>query len=199
VSAGAPELPELILADAGAWRAWLEAHHADAAGAWLVLARKGTTEPTRLKYDEALEEALCYGWIDGQVRRRDERTYRQRFTPRRPRSSWSRRNVSLAERLLAEGRLRPAGAAAIAQAKADGRWDAAYSGPATAEAPPDLAAALDAEPEARATFGLLSSQNRYAILYRIGAAKRPATRAARIARYVEMLARGETVYPQGRR
>src|SRR3954471_21326370 len=101
--------PTLILPDAEAWRAWLDAHHGDSAGVWLVLAKKGTVEPTSLSYDDALEEALCHGWIDGQVRRRDEATYKQRFTPRRKRSPWSKRNVGHAERLVSEGRMQPAG------------------------------------------------------------------------------------------
>jgi uncharacterized protein YdeI (YjbR/CyaY-like superfamily) len=164
-----------------------------------VLAKKGTTEPTSLTYDEALEEALCHGWIDGQVKRRDEGTYRQRFTPRRSRSRWSQRNVGLAERLLADGRMRPAGVSEIERAKADGRWDAAYAGAAAIDVPADLAAALDAEPQARALFDALTSQNRYAILYRVTTAKRPATRARRIEQFVAMLARGETPYPKKRK
>jgi uncharacterized protein YdeI (YjbR/CyaY-like superfamily) len=190
-----PELSELIVADAAAWRAWLAEHH-ESAGVWLVLAKKGTTEPTSLTYDEALEEALCHGWIDGQVRRHDEATYRQRFTPRRPRSSWSKRNVTIAEALLADGRMHPAGIAEIERAKGDGRWDAAYAGSATIEVPADLAEALAAEPKAHALFQSLSRQNRYAILYRITTAKRADTRARRIQQFVAMLARGETLYPQ---
>jgi uncharacterized protein YdeI (YjbR/CyaY-like superfamily) len=190
------ELPELLIADTGAWREWLHASH-ESTGVWLVLAKKGVIEPTRLTYDEALEEALCFGWIDGQVRRRDERTYRQRFTPRRARSSWSQRNVGLIERLDAEGRMHPAGLAAVERAKRDGRWETAYAGQATIAVPDDLAAALAAEPTARAMFETLSSQNRYAVLYRIGEAKRADTRARRIERFVAMLARGETVHPQG--
>ena len=192
------EPQELIVRDARAWRAWLTKHHADPDGVWLVLAKKGTEKPTNLTYDQALLEALCHGWIDGQVRRRDEGTYRQRFTPRRQRSSWSKRNTEIAERLLAEGRMHPAGVAEVERAKADGRWDAAYAGPASIEVPADLAAALAAEPKAQAMFAGLSGQNRYAILYRIETAKRPDTRARRINELVAMLARGETVHPQGR-
>jgi uncharacterized protein YdeI (YjbR/CyaY-like superfamily) len=162
----------------------------------LVLAKKGTTSPTSLTYDEALEEAICFGWIDGQVRRRDERTYLQRFTPRRARSRWSKRNTTLAERLISEGRMQAPGIAEIERAKADGRWEAAYAGPATAGVPDDLAAALATEPKAKTTFERLTSQNRYSILHRIEAAKRPETRAQRIAEFVAMLARGETVHPQ---
>jgi uncharacterized protein YdeI (YjbR/CyaY-like superfamily) len=194
----AAELPELSVPDAAAWRVWLDGHHEDSAGVSLVLAKKGVTEPTSLTYDQALEEALCFGWIDGQVRRRDETTYRQRFTRRRSRSSWSKRNVGLVERLLAEGRVRPAGMAEVERARADGRWAAAYAGSASIEVPPDLAAALAAEPKARAMFKILSSQNRYAVLYRIETAKRPETRRRRIEQFVAMLARGETVHPQKR-
>ena len=165
----------------------------------LVLAKKGTTSPTSLSYDEALEEAICFGWIDGQVRRRDERTYLQRFTPRRARSRWSKRNTALAERLTGEGRMAAPGLAEVERAKADGRWEAAYAGPATARVPDDLTAALAADPEAKAMFERLTSQNRYAILHRIEAVKRPETRARKIAEFAAMLARGETVYPQARR
>jgi uncharacterized protein YdeI (YjbR/CyaY-like superfamily) len=193
------ELPELTVADAATWRRWLAGHHDDPAGVWLVLAKKGTTKPTSLTYDQALEEALCHGWIDGQVRRRDKHTYKQRFTARRSRSAWSRRNVGIVERLVIEGRMHPAGVAAAAQAKTDGRWAAAYAGQASIELPGDLAAALAAEPAAQAMFEILTSQNRYAVLYRIDAAKRADTRARRIEQYVAMLARGETIHPQRRR
>jgi len=174
----------------------LSEHHGDPDGVWLVLAKKGTEKPTSLSYDQALEEALCHGWIDGQARRRDETTYRQRFTPRRRRSSWSKRNTGHAERLLAEGRMHPAGVAEVERAKADGRWDVAYAGPAEIEVPPDLAKALAAEPKAQAMFEGLNSQNRYAVLYRIATAKRADTRARRIEQFVAMLARGETIHPQ---
>jgi uncharacterized protein YdeI (YjbR/CyaY-like superfamily) len=192
----ANELPELIVPDAAAWRAWLEAHHADTPGVWLILAKKGTTEPTSVSYDQALDEALCYGWIDGQTRRRDEATYQQRFTPRRARSAWSKRNVGIVARLVEEGRMQPAGQAEIDRAQADGRFEAAYAGPATIEMPDDLAAALDANPEARRVFAQLNSQNRYAVLYRLTTAKRADTRARRIEQFTAMLARGETFYPQ---
>jgi uncharacterized protein YdeI (YjbR/CyaY-like superfamily) len=194
----AVQLPELIVADAAAWRVWLAEHHEGSAGVSLVLAKKGITEPTSLTYDQALGEALCYGWIDGQVQSRDETTYRQRFTRRRPRSSWSKRNVGIVERLHAEGRMHPAGVAEVERAKADGRWEAAYAGSASIEVPPDLAAALTAEPRARAMFEILTAQNRYAVLYRIDTAKRAETRSRRIEQFVAMLARGETVYPQKR-
>jgi uncharacterized protein YdeI (YjbR/CyaY-like superfamily) len=192
------EPPELTVADAAAWREWLGEHHEASAGVWLVLARQGTTQPTSLTYDQALDEALCHGWIDGQARRRDEATYRQRFTPRRARSPWSKRNVDIIGRLKREGRMHPAGVAEVERAKADGRWDAAYAGQASMEVPADLAAALAAQPRAQAMFDILTSQNRYAVLYRIASAKRPDTRTRRIENTVAMLARGETVYPQKR-
>lgn len=194
----AEELPELTLADALAWRGWLGAHHEGTAGAWLVLAKKGTTQPTSLTYDQALDEALCHGWIDGQAGRRDEATYRQRFTPRRRRSPWSARNVGIVARLVSEGRMHPSGVAEVERAKADGRWDAAYAGQASIDVPADLAATLAADPRARAMFDILTSQNRYAVLYRIENAKRQDTRARRIEQFTTMLARGETVYPQKR-
>jgi uncharacterized protein YdeI (YjbR/CyaY-like superfamily) len=195
----AEELGELIVADARAWRAWLSKHHDARPGVWLVLAKKGTTDPTSLSYDQALEEALCHGWIDGQVRRRDEATFRQRFTPRRARSAWSKRNVGIVERLLKQKRMHPAGIRAVEAAQADGRWEAAYAGPATIAVPDDLAAALAAEPRAQAMFEILSSQNRYSVLLRIESAKRSETRARRIEKFVAMLARGETIYPQKRK
>jgi len=195
----ADELPALTVADAAAWRDWLGRHHESPDGVWLVIAKKGTTEPTSLTRDQALDEALCHGWIDGQARRRDESTYLQRFTPRRARSPWSKRNVGIVTRLATEGRMHPAGLAEVERAKGDGRWDVAYAGPATIQMPEELAAALTAEPRAKAMFDILTSQNRYAVLYRIASAKRPDTRARRIDQFVAMLSRGETVYPQKRK
>lgn len=193
------ELPELTVRDAAAWREWLSEHHDTSTGVWLVLAKKGTTQPTRLTYDQALDEALCQGWIDGQAKRRDETTYLQRWTRRRTRSAWSARNVAIIGRLTTEGRMHPAGLAEVERAKADGRWEAAYAGPATMEVPADLTAALAREPKAQAMFDILTSQNRYAIVFRIEGAKRPETRARRIDEFVSMLARGETLYPQRRK
>ncbi len=192
------ELPHLLLVDAPAWRAWLTDNHAASAGVWLRLAKKGTTEPTSLSYGQALDEALCHGWIDGQLRRFDERTYSQRFTPRRPRSAWSQNNVANVLRLIETGRMLPAGLAAFEQARLDGRVQEAYPGQATIEVPDDLAAALRAAPDALAMFELLTRQNRYAILLRISQAKRADTRARRIEQFVAMLARGETLHPQRR-
>lgn len=193
------EPPELIVLDADAWRAWLGENHAAQEGVWLVLAKKGTREPTSLSYDEALLAALAHGWIDGQVRRRDERTFRQRFTPRRARSAWSQRNVAIVERLIVDGAMHESGLAAVAAAQADGRWEAAYAGQATIAVPDDLAAALAAEPRAQAMFEILTSQNRYSVLLRIDSAKRKDTRARRIEQFVAMLARGETLHPQRRK
>jgi uncharacterized protein YdeI (YjbR/CyaY-like superfamily) len=194
-----PDPPELLVPDAAAWHDWLSENHTDPTGVWLVLARKGTTSPTSLSYDQALDEALCHGWIDGQVRRRDASTFRQRFTPRRSRSPWSKRNVEIVARLSAEGRMHPAGVAEVERARGDGRWEAAYAGQSAIEVPDDLAAALAANPRATAMFEVLTSQNRYAILLRVHSAKRADTRERRITRFVEMLARGETVYPQRRK
>jgi uncharacterized protein YdeI (YjbR/CyaY-like superfamily) len=180
------------------WRAWLEKNHAGSNGIFLVLAKKGTTKPTSLTYAEALEEALCFGWIDGQARSRDEGTFMQSFTPRRNRSPWSRRNTGIAERLVVEGRMHAMGIAEMERARADGRWEAAYAGPATIEVPAELAAALAASPKAKSMFDALNSQNRYAILYRIATAKRAETQTKRTRQFVEMLERGETIYPQKR-
>lgn len=193
------EAPEVVVADVQAWRAWLAQHVGDQVGVWLVLAKKGTADPTNLSYEQALQEALCQGWIDGQRRARDATTYRQRFTPRRGRSLWSQRNVGIIEQLMAQGRMQPGGLAEVERAQADGRWAAAYAGAAGIEVPADLAAALDAAPAARAMFEVLNAQNRYAVLYRVTTAQRLQTRARRIEQYVAMLARGETLYPQATR
>ena len=190
------ELADLIAVDADAWRRWLGGHHDTATGVWLVLAKKGTSEPTTLTYDLALDEALCQGWIDGQSGRRDEGTYRQRFTPRRARSQWSARNVAIVSRLITQDRMHPAGMTQVVRAKGDGRWDSAYAGQASIEVPADLNTALAEAPAAQAMFDILTAQNRYAVLYRIQRAKRPDTRARRIEAFVAMLGCGETVYPQ---
>ncbi len=189
----ADDLPIEELATPAAWEAWLEQHHADARGVWLKFAKKGTGVQT-VTYGEALDVALCFGWIDGQARGFDETYYLQRFTPRTTRSKWSKRNRDHIARLTSEKRMRPAGLAAVEAAKADGRWDAAYDSPSTATVPDDLQAELDANPKAAAFFATLSSANRYAILYQLADAKRPETRARRIAKYVAMCERGETVH-----
>ncbi|WP_147919068.1 YdeI/OmpD-associated family protein [Ruania zhangjianzhongii] len=191
------ELPELVVPDAAGWRDWLAQNHADAPGVWLVLTKKGGTL-TSLNYEGAVLEALCVGWIDGQARSRDDQTSLQRYTPRRARSQWSAKNVGRVERLGAEGRMQPAGWAAVEAAKKDGRWERAYAGPATAVVPDDLAAAMAANPNAQAMFDVLTSQNRFALLYRLQSVKRASTRASKIVTFVDMLARGETFYPQRR-
>jgi uncharacterized protein YdeI (YjbR/CyaY-like superfamily) len=190
------ETPELVVRDAKAWRTWIGQHHAESPGVFLVLSKKGTSKPTSLTHGQALEEALCHGWIDGQASPRDELTWRVRFTPRRKGSMWSKRNTVMAEQLLEAGRMHPAGIAEMDRAKADGRWDVAYAGQASIEVPPDLGKALAAKPKAKAMFDTLSKVNRYAVLYRITTAKRADTRAKRIERFVAMLAAGETIHPQ---
>lgn len=191
----AVELEELVVPDAAALRAWLREHHQSSPGVWLALTRKGGTV-TSLTWQEAVDEALCVGWIDGQGRKRDEQTSSIRLTPRGPRSMWSQRNVGHIARLEAEGRLLPAGRAAVEAAQRDGRWAAAYAPPSESVVPEDLAAAIAADPAAQAMFDVLTKTNRYALIHRIGTLKRPETRARRITEYVAMLARGETIYPQ---
>ena len=189
------ELDELIVADAAALRVWLLAHHTVSAGVWLALGRKGGTVTT-LTWQEAVDAALCVGWIDGQARKRDHETSWIRFTPRRPRSSWSQRNIAHVARLEAEGRMLPAGHAAVDAAKADGRWAAAYAPPSEAEAPDDLLAAIAAVPAAQAMFDVLTKTNRFALIYRVNAVKRAETRERKIGEFVAMLARQETLHPQ---
>jgi uncharacterized protein YdeI (YjbR/CyaY-like superfamily) len=189
------DVPQLLLPDAHAWRQWLGDHHADATGIWLVLHKKGGAV-TELTYEQALQEALCFGWIDGQVAKRDEGSYLQRFTPRRSKSPWSKSNVDRIAVLLAEGRMTPAGQSAVDAAKADGRWERAYAGAATAQVPADLAAAIAAVPGAASMFAALDAANRYALIYRVNEAKREETRSRRIEKFVAMLARGETIHPQ---
>jgi uncharacterized protein YdeI (YjbR/CyaY-like superfamily) len=186
-------LPILAFPDAASFDAWLAAQPADSAGLWLKLARKGSGAASVSK-SEAIDAALCHGWIDGQLDRYDDTAFLVRFTPRRPRSKWSEVNRERAVALIEAGRMRPAGLAQVEAAKADGRWNAAYAPASSAEVPPDLAAALAGNPQAAAFFAGLTGANRYAILYRIADAKRPETRARRIAGFVEMLARGETVH-----
>jgi uncharacterized protein YdeI (YjbR/CyaY-like superfamily) len=193
----AQDLPELTVPDKPGWARWLRDHGEHSDGVWLVLAKKGTSKPTSLTYDDALDEAICHGWVDGQLASGNEHTFLRKFTPRRPKSRWSKRNVAIAERMIEEGRMRPPGEAAITSAQADGSWDAAYAGQAEMEVPPDLASALAATPEAKAVFARISAANRYSILYRIATAKRSDTRRRRIEQFVAMLARGETIHPEG--
>jgi uncharacterized protein YdeI (YjbR/CyaY-like superfamily) len=180
----------LDFADASAWEAWLAEHHADTADAWLKIAKKGGGA-TSVTVTEALDVALCYGWIDGQTAAVDEIWYRQRFTPRRPRSRWSQINRASVERLHAEGRLAPAGIREMEAAQRDGRWEAAYPSPRNITVPPDLEAALEKDARARRAFEQLDRQNRFAILYRLHDAKKPETRERRLGEFVRMLARGE--------
>ncbi|KAI1746996.1 hypothetical protein F4782DRAFT_522683 [Xylaria castorea] len=190
------DLPVLTVAHAAAWANWLVCSAAASKGVWLTLAKKGNMAPTSLTYAQALDEALCQGWIDGQARGGNERTYSQRFTPRTPKSLWSARNVENIARLEKEGRVTALGRAAVDAAKADGRWDAAYAGQSTAEPPPEFLAAVAAVPEAQAMWDCLTRSNRFAIYFRLNALKTQAGREKRIAAFVEMLARGETLYPQ---
>lgn len=178
---------ELTVADAAAWRAWLDEHENEDAGVWLVLAKKGTTHPTTLTYAAALDEALCSGWIDGPKRSRDTATFLQRFTPRRARSMWSARNVEHIDRLTGQGRMRERGQSEVERAKADGRWDRAYAGSASAEPPEALLRALDAVPAARAAFDGLSRADRYSILHPLMTAPSPAAFDARLQRALDRL------------
>ena len=187
-------LPTLAFGCSRDWRDWLAEHHRSSLGLWMKIAKKGAGSST-VSYAEAIECALCFGWIDGQKGKLDDEHWLQRFTPRKPRSRWSKINREKAERLIADGLMQPAGLAEVEAARADGRWEAAYEGQATATVPPDLAAELDRNPAAREFFGTLTGVNRYAILYRIQDAKRPETRARRIATFVAMLAEHKTIYP----
>jgi uncharacterized protein YdeI (YjbR/CyaY-like superfamily) len=184
--------PVLFFATPAALEAWIDEHGEESNGIWLKFAKKDSGIES-VVYAEAVEIALSYGWIDGQAKRLDEQHYLQRFTPRRSRSKWSKINREKAERLIAEGRMRPAGLREVERAKEDGRWDEAYDSPSTATLPDDFQAALDAQPAAAEFFASLGSTKRYSFLYRITDAKRPETRAKRIAEYVELLARGETL------
>lgn len=179
--------PLLTVKDAAAWRAWLDANEHTSDGIWLVLAKKGTVEPTSLSYAEALDEALCSGWIDGQKGSLDAAVFRQRFTPRRKRSMWSLRNTGIVEELIAQGRMRERGMSEIELAKADGRWERAYAGSATIEVPADLAAALEASPAAGAAFAALNSAGRYSVLHPLVSAPSEATRASRLAKALAKL------------
>lgn len=188
------DLPVVAFASQAEWASWLDEHHAAAPGVWLRIAKKGAAEPT-VSYQDALEAALCYGWIDGQKRPFDATYWLQRFTPRSPRSRWSKRNTDLAERLIAQGKMRPAGLREVELARSDGRWEAAYAGQRTASVPPDLERELARRPRARAFFESLDSANRYAILYRLAEAKRPETRARRLDTFLAMLETGQKLHP----
>jgi uncharacterized protein YdeI (YjbR/CyaY-like superfamily) len=186
------DLPQLAFESAEAWEAWLADHH-ESTGVWLKIAKKASGLPT-VTYAEALDVALCFGWIDGQKMGHDDSWFLQRFTPRRSRSTWSQINVEHIARLESEGRMHAAGRAEVEAAKADGRWEAAYGGMASIEVPDDLRAALDENADAGAFFDTISRTNRYSVLYRVQDAKRPATRAKRIAELVAMLAEHRTFH-----
>jgi len=188
----ATDLPTLALASQGEWRDWLVEHHANSPGVWLKIAKKGVDG---ISYLEALDVALCHGWIDGQKGGFDESFWVQRFTPRKPRSKWSQINCAKATALIASGAMQSAGMIEVERAKADGRWDAAYASQKSAAAPDDLVRALAENDRAREFFATLDSTNRYAIIYRIQDAKRPETRARRIDTFVAMCAAHEKVHP----
>lgn len=184
----------LTFPSAAEWEAWLAAHHQVSPGVWLRIAKQAAPEPT-VSYTDAVTVALCYGWIDGQKGRLDDAYWRQRFTPRKPGSRWSKVNADRAAALIEAGLMKPAGLREVAAAKADGRWERAYPPQSAATVPDDLAAALAADEEAAAFFATLDSANRYAVLYRIADAKRPQTRARRIAAYVAMLHDHRKLHP----
>jgi uncharacterized protein YdeI (YjbR/CyaY-like superfamily) len=188
-------LPTMPFASPADWEEWLEDNHAASDGVWIKMAKKDAGIES-VRYPEVLESAICFGWIDGRREALDERHFLQRFTPRRSRSRWSRINREKAERLIAGGRMRAAGLAEVERAQADGRWEAAYEGQKRITVPDDLRRELDARPKAKAFFDELSSQNRYAILYRLQDAKKPETRARRLEKFTAMLEAGEGIYPQ---
>lgn len=186
-------LPVLSFATAGAWAKWLAAHHASSRGVWLKIAKKGAS-PASITYPQAIDVALAWGWIDGQKGKLDEGSWLQRFTRRTAKSPWSKINRAKAEALIAAGSMEPSGLAEVERAKGDGRWESAYDGAASSSVPADLAAALARSARALAFFETLDSANRFAILYRVQAAKKPETRAQRITRFVAMCARRETIH-----
>jgi uncharacterized protein YdeI (YjbR/CyaY-like superfamily) len=189
----ADDLPVHLFAARSELEAWLEDNHGSSPGFWLKIAKKGSGVES-VDYAEALELALCFGWIDSQKRGFDETYFLQRFTPRRPRGKWSQINRAKAEELIAAGAMRPAGLAEVERAKADGRWDAAYAGQRTAAVPDDLGEELARSPAAREFFDSLDAANRYAILYRLQEAKKPETRERRLRKFVAMLERGEKIH-----
>jgi uncharacterized protein YdeI (YjbR/CyaY-like superfamily) len=185
--------PILAFATQVEWEAWLEAEHAGSDGVWIKFAKKGSGVPS-VPYADAVEAALCYGWIDSLTKSLDERFYVQKFTPRRARSKWSRVNRDKVEELAKQGRMKPAGLEQVELAKADGRWEAAYAPPTSVEVPDDLQKALDAVPKAAEFFATLNKSNRYAIVYQVEDAKKPETRVRRIEKFVAMMERGEKLY-----
>ena len=186
--------PILVFANKKKWADWLARQHDKSTGVWLKLAKKGSEIPS-VTYDEALEVALCYGWIDGQKKGFDDKYWLQKFTPRGPKSIWSKINTEKAQKLIKSGAMRPAGLKAIEAAKQDGRWDAAYESQKTISVPDDFQAALDKNPKAKAFFVTLNSVNRYAVLFRIHNVKSAETRTKRIQQFVGMLEKGEKLHP----
>lgn len=193
MKAPAPELPIILFDDQAAWAAWLDEHHADSPGVWMRVAKKGAPYAS-VSYAEALDVALCYGWIDSQKKTFDQHSFLQKFGPRGARSIWSKVNREKVHALTEAGRMKPAGLLAVESGKADGRWDAAYDPASTATVSDDLRAALDANPKAKEFFATLNGANRYAILFRVQTARKPETRARRIATLVEMLERNEKIH-----
>jgi uncharacterized protein YdeI (YjbR/CyaY-like superfamily) len=187
------ELLQIECTSAKEWAAWLAKHHANSDGVWLTFQRNAAKKET-LTYEQAVEAALCYGWIDGQSQRIDESCWRQRYTPRRARSKWSKINREKVEALTRAKRMKPAGLREVERAKADGRWDAAYDAPSRVQIPPDLAKALEENKKAMAFFAALDSRNRFAILHRLQTAAKPETRAKRLAAFVAMLSEGRRIY-----
>ncbi len=187
------EVEPTLFKNAKAFESWLKKNHAKSDGLWMKIAKLGAVESS-VTYPEAVEIALCWGWIDGQKKGLDEKHFLQRFTPRRARSIWSKVNVDKVAALTEAGRMQPPGHAQVDAAKADGRWAQAYDGAKTSSVPEDLAAALDANPAAKAFFATVNATNRYAVLWRVQTAMKPETRAKRIAQLVDMLGRGETVH-----
>lgn len=187
-------LPILMLTSKSAWGEWLDTYHAQSDGVWLKIAKKSSTIVT-VSYAEALEEALCYGWIDGQKKTYDDLFWLQKFTPRRPKSVWSKVNIDKVTELIESGKMKPAGLKEVTEAKEEGRWQAAYESQRNFTMPEDFQAELDKNPRAKAFFDTLNKQNRYAIYFRIHSAKKPETRQARINKFIAMLANNEKLYP----
>ncbi|WP_220198719.1 YdeI/OmpD-associated family protein [Ktedonospora formicarum] len=190
----AEQISTIAFADEQSWETWLAEHHADTPGLWLKLAKKQSGIPS-ITYAEALQVALCYGWIDGQKATVDEQYWLQKFTPRRPRSIWSKVNREHIEKLIASGRMQAAGLRQVELAQADGRWDAAYTSQSKSSIPPDLQVELERNPQAQAFFDSLNSRNRFAIIHRVETTKKPETRAAHIQKFIVMLNQGQKIYP----
>ncbi|GAC1566551.1 MAG: YdeI family protein [Ktedonobacteraceae bacterium] len=190
----ADSLPMMSFETRQGWEQWLTKHHADTKGIWLKIAKKESSISS-VNYAEALDSALCYGWIDGQKASFDDRYWLQKFSPRRPKSMWSKVNCDKATALIAEGRMQPAGLRQVELAQADGRWDLAYESQSKITIPADFQSELDKNQQAKEFFSTLNSVNRYAILFRIQTAKKPETRTARIQKFIEMLSKNEKIYP----